>query len=56
MEYATRYREAVPLKRITTQIVAEALVKVYNQLGIPEEVVHDQGTQFMSDCILSLLA
>ncbi|XP_037802987.1 uncharacterized protein LOC119597481 [Penaeus monodon] len=51
VDYATRYPEAVPLKRITTKTVAEALVEIYSRLGIPEEVIHDRGTQFMSDCM-----
>ncbi|XP_042866107.1 uncharacterized protein LOC122249376 [Penaeus japonicus] len=51
VDYATRYPEAVPLKRITTEAVAEALLDIYSRLGIPEEVIHDQGTQFMSDCM-----
>ncbi|XP_037774704.1 uncharacterized protein LOC119571495 [Penaeus monodon] len=51
VDYATRYPEAVPLKRITTEAVAEALMEIYSRLGIPEEIIHDQGTQFMSDCM-----
>jgi len=51
VDYATRYLKAVPLKRITTEAVAEALMEIYSRLGIPEEIIHDQGTQFMSDCM-----
>ena len=39
---------AVPLKKITTETVAEALLDIYSRVGIPEEVLTDQGTQFMS--------
>ena len=47
VDYATRYPEAVPLKKITT----EALLDIYNRVGIPEEVLTNQGTQFMSECM-----
>ncbi|GFR93679.1 zinc finger protein, partial [Elysia marginata] len=51
IDYATRYAEAVPLRKIDTETVAEALVDIYSRLGVPEEVVSGQGTQFMSDCM-----
>ena len=51
VDYATRYPEAVPLKRIDTETVAEALVDIYSRLGVPEEILSDQGTQFISDCM-----
>ena len=44
----TRYPEAVPLKNIETKTVAEALRDMYSRLGIPEEVLSDLGTQFVS--------
>ena len=51
VDYATRYPEAVPLKKIITEAVAEALLDIYSRVGIPEEVLTDQGTQFMSECM-----
>ena len=51
VDYATRYPEAVPLKRIDTETVAEALVDIYSRLCVPEEILSDQGTQFISDCM-----
>ena len=48
VDYATRYPEAVSLKNIDTETVAEALLDMYSRLGIPEEVLSDQGTQFVS--------
>ena len=47
VDYATRYQEAVPLKKITTEAVAEELLDIYSRVGIPEEVLTDQGLQFM---------
>lgn len=49
VDYATRYPEAVSLKHIDTQTVAEALVDIYSRVGIPREVLSDQGKQFTSD-------
>ena len=48
-DYATRYPEAVPLKKITAEAIAEALLDINSRVGIPEEVLPDQGTHFMSE-------
>ena len=55
VDYATRYSEAVPPKNIETETVAEALLDVYSRLGIPEEVLSDLGTQFVSKCMEEVL-
>ena len=39
-----RYPEAVPVKKITTEAVTEALLDIYSRVGIPEEVLTNQGT------------
>ena len=39
VDYATRHPEAVPLKNIETETVAEALLDMHSRLGIPEEVL-----------------
>ena len=46
--YATRYPEAVPLKDIQDEMVAEALVNMFTRVGVPKEVLSDQGSQFFS--------
>ena len=51
VDFATRYPEAVPLKTIDTETVAEALVNIFSRLGIAEEILSDIGTQFVSDCM-----
>ena len=51
VDYATRYPEAVPLKSIETETMAEALRDMYSRLEIPEEVLSDLGTQFVSKCM-----
>ena len=51
VDFATRYPEAVPLKTIDTETVAEAIVNIFSRLGVPEEILSDLGTQFVSDCM-----
>ena len=51
VDYATRYPEAVTFKKITTEAVAEAVLNIYSRVGIPEEVLTDQGTWFKSECM-----
>ena len=51
VDFATRYPEAVPLKTIDTETVAAALVNIFSRLGVPEEILSDLGTQFVSDCM-----
>ena len=50
VDFATRYPEAVPLKNIDTETVAEALVDIFSRLGVPEEILSDLGMQFVSEC------
>ena len=38
VDYATRYPDTVPLKKINTKAVAQALLDIYRRLDIPEEV------------------
>ena len=49
VDYATRYPEAVALKKIDTETVAEALVGIFSRVGVPKEIISDCGTQFTSD-------
>jgi len=48
VDYATRYPEAIALKSISTVAIAEALVSIFSHVGIPEEILSDQGSQFTS--------
>ena len=51
VDYATRYPDAVPLKNIDTETIAENFLDMYSRLGFPEEVLSDNGTQFISECM-----
>ncbi len=48
VDYATRYPEAVALRSIDTETVAEALVEMFSRVGVPSEILSDRGTQFTS--------
>jgi len=48
IDYATRYPEAMALKSIEPETVAEALVTMLSRVGIPEEILSDRGSQFLS--------
>jgi len=48
VDYATRYPEAVPLKNIHAETVAEALLNMFTRVGVPREILSDQGSQFLS--------
>ena len=51
VDHATKYTEAVPLKNIETETVAEALMDMHSLVGIPDEILSDLGTQFVSKCM-----
>jgi len=48
VDYATRYPEATALKSSEAETIAEALVTMFTRVGIPEEVLSDQGSQSLS--------
>lgn len=49
VDWATRFPEAIPLRNIDSISVAEALVTIFSRVGIPREILSDQGRQFVSD-------
>ena len=53
--YASTYLKALRLKIIETEVVTEALImSIYSRLGMPEEVLSNLGTRFVSNCIEKL--
>ena len=55
VDVATRYPEAIPLKVITAESVAEALVEIFSRVGIPDEILSDQGSQFTADIMREVM-
>ena len=47
VDYATRYPEATPLKNIDAESVAEALWTMWTRVGVPTEILTDNGSQFV---------
>jgi len=47
-DYANRYPEAIPLPSTEASWIAKELVLLFSRVGIPEEILTDQGTNFMS--------
>ena len=47
-DYATQYPEAIPLRSIDAEHIAEELIKVFARIGIPSEILTDQGSNFTS--------
>lgn len=50
-DYATRYPEAVALRTMDANTIAEELVQFFAWVGIPEEILTDQGTNFNSQLL-----
>ncbi len=44
---ATRYPEAIPLRRITAKAVVKVLIKFFTTFGLPKVIQTDQGTNFL---------
>ena len=49
IDYAKRYPEAVALPSKETVREAEALVKMFSRVGIPDEMLTDCGYQFTAE-------
>ena len=49
VDCATRYPEAIPMKGIDTIECAEELANIFSRIGIPQEILSDRGSQFVSD-------
>ena len=50
-DYATRYPEAIPLRNINAEHIAEELVHVFSRVGIPRKILTDQGSNFTSQLL-----
>ena len=48
MDYATKWPEAFPLRNTLTETVVEGLVEVTARLGVPQELLTDNGSNFIS--------
>ena len=53
-DYATRYPEAIPLHSTDASHIAEELIGVFARVGIPSEILTDQGSNFTSQLLIEL--
>ena len=49
VDMATRFPEAIPLKGISTEEVADRLFEFYCRMGFPQRIHTDRGSQFTSE-------
>ncbi|KAL0163484.1 hypothetical protein M9458_042880 [Cirrhinus mrigala] len=54
VDYATRYPEAVPLRKATAKNIARELFLLFSRVALPSEILTDQGTPFMSRLMADL--
>jgi hypothetical protein len=48
-DYATKYPEAIALRDQEASTVSNALISLFSRVGIPKEMLTDQGSNFMSE-------
>ncbi|KAI8498470.1 hypothetical protein Bbelb_236720 [Branchiostoma belcheri] len=54
VDHATRYPEAIPLPSTEAERVAKTLMTFFSRVGIPAEILTDQGANFMSTVLTQL--
>ncbi len=52
--YATRYPEVYPLRSTQVKHIVKCLFDLISRVGVPSEIITDQGTNFMSN-VMKLL-
>ena len=55
IDLATRWPEAVPVRKTTSRIIIEQLTNIFSRCGFPTTVVSDNGPQFVSKSFQKLL-
>ena len=53
-DYATQYPEAIPLHSIDAGTIAQELIQLFARVGVPKEVLTDQGSNFTSQLFVEL--
>lgn len=48
-DYATRYPEVYPLRSIQDKHIVKCLIYLISRVGVPSEIITDQGTNFMAN-------
>ena len=50
-DYATRYPEAIAMPSVEATRIAKELVNLFTHVGVPDDILTDQGTNFMSSLL-----
>ena len=53
-DYAIRYPEAMAIRQVDAGSVADHLMQLFARVGIPKEILSDQGTNIMSQLLREL--
>ena len=53
-DYATRFPEAIPMRSIDAAQVAEELLQLFARVGVPDEILTDQGSNFTSHLLTEI--
>uniref|UniRef100_A0A1X7T3K8 Integrase catalytic domain-containing protein n=1 Tax=Amphimedon queenslandica TaxID=400682 RepID=A0A1X7T3K8_AMPQE len=53
-DYATRFPEAIPMRSIDAAHIAEELLHLFARVGVPEEILTDQGSNFTSQLLTEI--
>lgn len=48
MDYHTKWPEAYPIRNSTTETVVECLIDLTARMGVPSEILTDNGANFVS--------
>ena len=56
VDYATRYLEAFAMSSITAPAVTEKLIEFFSRYGLPQEILSDEGPNFMSELLKEVYA
>ena len=51
---ASKYPEAIPLKKVDAPTVAEAMIDIFSRTGVPSKMLTDQGTVFVDKLMTQL--
>ena len=55
MDFATRYMEAIPLRRVDAVTTCNALMEVFAHFGLPREILSDNGSNFVAEVTEKLI-
>ena len=58
MDHGTCFMEAIPLSRVDAKTTCDTLLEIFSRFGVPEEVLTDNGSNFVAtvtDCLLDRL-